>query len=204
MAKECQMVDEQPDVLGTGGWGLFWADCKKTTVALGILAALIWCACWVGLRGVLLLLVCAGVIYLGPFLLLAFVVFLWESFSAKPGPRWTPGLRIVLQIVLLLVALIPVGVVGGYVEALSRQVTFSRGDVVTSAVQAYRDRHGEYPESLAGVEEELGRPLPRPTFLLANFDYHGGKDGYDLSFLGPGLFEWWYYSSEEKEWYIEG
>jgi hypothetical protein len=196
------MVDEQPDVLGAGGWELFWADCKKTAVVLGILAALIWCTCWVGLRVVLLLLVCAGVIYLGPFLLLAFVVFLWESLSAKPGPRWTPGARIMLQVVLLLLALIPVGVVGGYFEALSRQVTFSRADVIIAAVQAYRERHGEYPESLATVEKELGHPLPRPTFLV-NFNYHGDKDGYDLSFPGQGFFEWWYYSSEEKEWYIE-
>jgi hypothetical protein len=115
-------------------------------------------------------------VYALPALLFAFVILVLLR-----GRAANVAARVLLQAILCLVAGGALLLLGPWILEMSIEATQERGEQVVAEVEAYRQRHGRYPRSLASVEEDTGKSLPGPT-LGSGFHYHVEGDSFTLYF----------------------
>lgn len=63
------------------------------------------------------------------------------------------------------------------------------GDRILLALAAYRDRHGDYPESLGELRERLGWEIPEDPFSGEDFTYRREGNGFLLYSIGRDLMD---------------
>jgi len=65
----------------------------------------------------------------------------------------------------------------------SRSVAIERGQILIAAIEEYKNKEGQYPESIQDLETRYLKKIPSPFIMgILNFQYNKINDHYSLSF----------------------
>jgi hypothetical protein len=185
-----------------------WTVFRALLLPLTLLAPLVHAGFWTG-HGRL---VSSGFMYAFglfwaslPIVLLVLAVIYVYSCRVPGGPYLRRRVGVgVLKFGWLLLLLGLLLITGSGLEEASLFVTQQRAKDGMAAVEWYRFRHGHYPDSFGEVEEDTGKPFPRPT-VASEFVYAPRQNGYDFGFhcQCSHLHGCWRYDPVAKRWKIE-
>jgi hypothetical protein len=184
-----------------------WTVPRLVLLLLALLAPLVNVAFWTG-HGRLAssgFMVVFGLLWASlPIVLLALAVVYVYSCWVPGGPYLRRRVGVgVLKFGWLLLLLGLLLITGLWLEEASLYITQQRAKQAIVALELYRLRHGHYPDSVAEVEEETGKPFPRPT-VASQFEYSPTQNGYDFGFMPQtSISRHWRYDPKAKRWQIE-
>jgi hypothetical protein len=184
-----------------------WTVARGVLLLLAVLSPLVHAVFWTGHGRLVFVCVSVGCTLLAIVALLVLValavVYIY-SYLVPDGRRlcWHVGVGIFqFGLVLLLFAMLLF--TGSCLESVSLWLTQQRAKEAMAALELYRLRHGAFPESFAAVEEETGKPFPRPT-VASQFEYALRPNGYDLGFeTETSWSRHWRYDPKAKRWQIQ-